>query len=155
MNRTDSWVRFSPCQPLPCQLMGTIDHRDRRHYSFFQQQGETLANLGQYQQALQSFDHGIALNPNIPALWIFRAVVLIHLKHYRDALASCDRALELAPNNSEAWIFRGAALHYLGDYQNSYSSYAQATPSERCQSSFAWINDLWQRIQSLKRVVLG
>ncbi len=90
------------------------------------QRGDTLANLGQYEAALEHFDHAIAHNPDYHEAWVFRAVVLIHLHNYRAALASCDQAIAIHPTNYEAWLFRGAALNYLNRYKESYASYNRA-----------------------------
>ena len=96
----------------------------------FYQQGESLANLGHYPEALEAFDRAIAAHPprdtKLAATWVFRAVVLIHLQSYDEALVSCDRALAVEPRNVEAWVFRGVALNYLENYPDSYASYAKA-----------------------------
>lgn len=96
----------------------------------FYQQGESLANLGHYAEALVAFDRAIAAHQvnktKVAATWVFRAVVLIHLQAYEEALVSCERALKLEPKHMEALVFRGVALNYLGQYQDSYTSYAKA-----------------------------
>ena len=105
----------------------------------FYQQGESLANLGYYPEALDAFNQAIAAHPGSPtkltATWVFRAVVLIHLQSYDEALLSCDRALELEPKNVEAWVFRGVTLNYLEQYQDSYASYAKAMKLARPQQT--------------------
>lgn len=93
----------------------------------YYRQGEVLADAGEYAEALASFDQAIALQPNCDAVWVFRAVVLIHLEQYQEALLSCDRAIQIYPTNSEAWTFRGVALHRLGRYAEAYASYERAT----------------------------
>ena len=98
-------------------------------------QGKSLANLGHYADALAAFEQAIAAHSSrtqagnahmLTALWVFRAVVLLHLQAYDDALTSCDHALALEPRNVEALVFRGVALNYLERYQDSYASYAKA-----------------------------
>ncbi|MEB3359400.1 MAG: tetratricopeptide repeat protein [Synechococcales bacterium] len=102
-------------------------HQSPDHeYRFLRQQGETLANLGHYLQALECFRQALALRPDAADVWIFQGVTQLHLKQYDAALASCNRAVELEPRNREAWIFRGVALNYLGLYDECYSSYDRA-----------------------------
>lgn len=101
--------------------------------------GETLANLGEYAEALASFNQAIALQPNDDAAWVFRGVVLIHLGQYQEALLSCDRAIQICPTHAEAWTFRGVALHRLGRYPEAYASYDRAVGSESVS--------LWQRLR--------
>ena len=107
-----------------------VDQNNHVDAELFYQQGESLANLGHYSEALVAFDQAIAAHHSNPtkraATWVFRAVVLLHLQSYDDALVSCDRALELEPRHVEALVFRGVALNYLECYQDSYASYAKA-----------------------------
>lgn len=94
-------------------------------------QGDTLANLGCYEEALVSFNQALEIQPDDHAAWVFRGVVLIHLGRYSEALASCEKALAIQPNDKQAWIFRGAALHYLGQYKRAYTSYDKALGIQR------------------------
>lgn len=119
--------------------VGRKNHGDA---DLFAQQGESLANLGHYSEALTAFDQAIAAHHSNPtkraATWVFRAVVLLHLQVYDDALVSCDRALELEPRHVEAWVFRGVALNYLERYQDSYDSYAKAISLAHPEKTCGW-----------------
>lgn len=103
------------------------------------EQGEALANLGNYAEALVYFNQSVAMQPNYDAAWVFRGVVLIHLGQYQEALLSCDRAIEICPTNAEAWTFRGVALHRLDRYAEAYASYDRAVGK-------GFIS-LWQRLR--------
>ncbi|MGF1499721.1 MAG: tetratricopeptide repeat protein [Elainellaceae cyanobacterium] len=103
-------------------LQRSPDHQ----YRFLRQQGETLANLGRYLQALECFQQALSLCPDAADVWVFQGVTQIHLQQYDAALASCEQALALEPHNREAWIFRGVALNYMGRYDECYSSYDRA-----------------------------
>ncbi|HEY9624698.1 MAG TPA: tetratricopeptide repeat protein [Crinalium sp.] len=89
-------------------------------------QGDALANLGDYEAALNCFDNVLEIQPTHHAAWVFRGVVLIHLERYEEALESCENALKHNPRDSEAFTFRGVALHRLGRYQEAYESYEKA-----------------------------
>lgn len=109
------------------------------------EKGQKLANLGHYQEALESFNQAVAIQPQNCAAWVFRGVVLTLLNYYEEAIVSCEKALEIQPHDKQAWICRGAALNYLGRYQQSYISYDKALGVER--------RSLWQTlIYSVKRV---
>lgn len=105
-----------------------VIHLQPDHASAWYGQGDALANLHRYPEALESFDRAIALNPLNPAAWTFRGVVLLHLERYPEALESCDRALKICPEDQEAWTFRGVALQRLGRYGQAYKSFQAATP---------------------------
>jgi tetratricopeptide (TPR) repeat protein len=93
---------------------------------FWHYQGEALANLGRYKEALQSFDRALERHPEAIATLVFQAVCWIHLQAFERALGCCDRTLAIAPHDSQAWLFRGVALQRLGQYRAAYSSYDQA-----------------------------
>jgi tetratricopeptide (TPR) repeat protein len=101
-------------------------------------QGVTLADAGNYAEALSWFDQGLDVQPRHLKGWVFRCVVLIHLGRYQEALESSDRALEIQPNDAEAWTFRGVALHRLSRYREAYESYDRALGQRRAYG--------WQRL---------
>ena len=100
---------------------------DRQASWFWHLQGEALANLGRYHDALTSFDRALEIDPTKAESLVFQAVCYVHLQDYAQALARCDRALELSPYHTQAWLFRGVALQRLGRYQEAYCSYEHAT----------------------------
>ncbi|MEO1590163.1 MAG: tetratricopeptide repeat protein [Cyanobacteria bacterium J06632_22] len=101
---------------------------DRQTPWFWHLQGEALANLGRYRDALASFDQALGLAPDRTESLVFQAVCYVHLQHYAQALSRCDRALDLAPRHTQAWLFRGVALQRLGRHSEAYRSYEQALP---------------------------
>lgn len=105
------------------------------------EEGEQLANSGEYAQALTRFNQVVAIQPQNNAAWVFRGVVLIHLHCYEEALNSCEKALEIQPTDKQAWLFRGAALNHLGRYKQSYASYDKALGIER--------QSIWQKLTQI------
>ncbi|MFM7450459.1 MAG: tetratricopeptide repeat protein [Leptolyngbyaceae cyanobacterium] len=94
-------------------------------------QGEALASLGSYGDALISLNRAIELHSTVSNYWITQAVVLIHLHDYLGALDSCERALAIEPGNREAWLFHGSALQRLGRYRDAYASFDKAAGVQR------------------------
>lgn len=94
-------------------------------------QGEALANLGSYGDALISLNRAIELHSGVSNYWITHAVVLIHLRDYLGALDSCEQALAIDPSNREAWLFHGSALQRLGRYRDAYASFDKAAVVQR------------------------
>jgi tetratricopeptide (TPR) repeat protein len=116
--------------------------------------GNDLANLGNYAEALESFDRAIALQPTDAAAWVFRAVMLIHLEQYSTALESCDRAIELCSDYPEAWTFRGVALHRLGRYREAYASYDRAVGQDDVALGTRLKHWIRQRFESLRQALI-
>lgn len=113
-------------------------------------QGDRLANIGNYTDALTCFEKVLDIRPDYAPAWVFRGVVLIHLERYEEALQSCEKALLLQPKDSESWIFRGVALHRLGHYKDAYASYDRALGVRRQSLWQSVINRLRKVWKSLK-----
>ena len=81
--------------------------------------GLVLGNLGRHEEALESFDRAIELDPNDALAWLSRGAALGNLGRHQEALESFDKAIELDPNNALAWFNRGRALYALGRHQEA------------------------------------
>lgn len=122
------------------------------------EEGNDLASLGCYEEALASFDQAVAIEALNNVAWVQRAVVLIHLNRYMDALNSCDRALEIDNSDRQAWLFRGAALNHLGRYQECYTSYDRSLGMERQtlrQKLSLKLKGLWSNSAEIKVAPIG
>ncbi len=54
-----------------------------------------LHDLSKHQEAVQSFDKALDINPANQAIWIFRGDTLLAMKKCEDARGSYDKALEI------------------------------------------------------------
>ncbi|MEG4916696.1 tetratricopeptide repeat protein [Microcoleus sp. B7-D4] len=103
------------------------------------EKGRCLDNLERYDEALESFDRAIELDPNDLSALVLRGYVLHKLKRYDEALASFDRAIELDANNHLAWAKRGYVLHKLKRYEEALVSYDRAIKLDT-NYPWAWAN---------------
>ncbi|MEG3929324.1 tetratricopeptide repeat protein [Microcoleus sp. D3_18a_C4] len=85
-----------------------------------------LQNLERYDEALESFDRAIELDPNDLSALVLRGNLLYNLKRYDDALASFDRALELEANYQSIWALRSYVLDNLQRYDEALASFERA-----------------------------
>ncbi|WP_159788086.1 CHAT domain-containing protein [Sodalinema gerasimenkoae] len=99
------------------------------------ERGVSFWSAGVFEEALESFDRALALNPNLYQAWGNRGNALSKLGRYEEALESCDRALALNPKDDVAWLNRGAALGHLGRYEEALESYDRALA---LNSKFDW-----------------
>ena len=72
--------------------------------------GLALDNAGKPEQALDSFDQALQINPLDPIGWNNKGVVLRELGRFQEALASFDKALQIDPTNKVAQGNREATL---------------------------------------------
>lgn len=96
-------------------------------FATWYRQGEALANVGHYAEALRYFEEALALDGHHPDALLYAAVCLIHGQRPQEALERCDRILAQTPDHAQAWMFRGVALQRLGQYRQAYAAYDRAT----------------------------
>ena len=79
----------------------------------FNQEGVEQLQLGQYEEAIASFDSAIEIEPDDYDAWLNRGFALENLGHYNAATGSYARAIEIQPERGEAWFSRGESLMAL------------------------------------------
>lgn len=77
----------------------------------------------QYEEALETFDKVIEMNPEISEAWNNQGVALFRLGRGEEALESYNRALSLEPQNLDALRNRGVVLMSQGRLEDALESY--------------------------------
>jgi tetratricopeptide (TPR) repeat protein len=117
--------------------MGIIDTIFKKTAEQNFKEGLEFGDLGQYNEALASFDKVIESNPSVSEAWNNRGIVLINLGRYEEAIVSYEKAIENNPRDSTAWLNRGVALENLRRYEEAVASYEKATNFEY-GNAIAW-----------------
>jgi tetratricopeptide (TPR) repeat protein len=73
-------------------------------------EGKNIAKLGQYTDAVTSYDKAIAINPDYAEAWFNRGVTLTYLGRHSEAVTSYDKAIAIKPDYAEAKQEREIAL---------------------------------------------
>src|SRR6185503_6602909 len=87
--------------------------------------GNVLKDLGRREEALQSVDRALALDPRLTSVLVTRApadpaahhhrgILMMDLQRLPEALAAFDRALALRPGDGEAEAAKAMALLLAG-----------------------------------------
>lgn len=82
----------------------------------FYDQGNTFVLSKNDTQAVDAYDHAIALEPGYFEAWNSKADSLNRAGQFRDALQASSRSLEINPNYIQGWINRGQILYNIGYY---------------------------------------
>lgn len=122
IRRYDYWADL--CQELEnagddngaldaCERAIEIRSRPRRRtLPVWVSRGNALRNLGNYSEALASYNQVLEVNPNYSLIWMYQCEILLAQGRQELALAACDRALEADGNwgdrsPTQAWMTRG------------------------------------------------
>lgn len=88
--------------------------------------GERLLELRQLEDALESFQNVIKIQPKNAEGWEGRGDALRQLERNQAALAAYDKSLQLRPNDSETWNKKGRALYKQGSPEQALSAQEKA-----------------------------
>ena len=89
-------------------------------------EGNILNKLNRKEEALNSYDKAIELNPSDATAYYNRGNVLNDLNRKEEALNSYDKAIELNPSDATAYSNRGITLRQLNRKEEALSSYDKA-----------------------------
>jgi tetratricopeptide (TPR) repeat protein len=73
----------------------------------FGKDSNKLSELERYEEALESCERAIELQPDYASAWNNKGIVLNELGRYEEALEAYDRIIELQPDFGTAWYNKG------------------------------------------------
>ena len=83
---------------------------------------------GQIQDAMEDFDHGAALAPNLAEAHVNLGASLVAMRHDRDGIAEITKGLDMGSMEPEKSYFnRAVAEEHLDDLQAAYRDYSKAS----------------------------
>ena len=66
-----------------------------------------------YKKALEYYNQGISLFPEVAKFWFFRGTMFYHLTQFKEALSDFEKALQLSPKYKVALWFKKNTLRKL------------------------------------------
>jgi tetratricopeptide (TPR) repeat protein len=91
--------------------------------------GCTLGDMDRHEEALESYEHAIGIEPDFAEVWNDYGAALWRLDRHEEALSSFDRAIQLSPHLAIAWHNRGVALGRLNQHEEALDSFNQILES--------------------------
>jgi tetratricopeptide (TPR) repeat protein len=138
-------ARQDPIQPDAAYLKDGVSYAEGRSPELdfaalaaaLQENGDVggLFNLGNTylltvknnQEAANTFDRALQLQPAMAELWHNKGIALQRLGKRADALAMMERALEIRPEFGEAWFGKAIELVHLGRHEEAAHAFARAS----------------------------
>ncbi|MFP4007441.1 MAG: tetratricopeptide repeat protein [Spirulinaceae cyanobacterium] len=119
---------------------------DAENRTLWTNRGVKFKNMGNAEEALESFDRAIAVDEDYSLAHYNRCAVLLNqLQQYEAAIAACDRALAGddawgdQSNSTWAWNNQGVALNRLGRHDEALEAYDRALEIDPSYAK-AWSN---------------
>jgi tetratricopeptide (TPR) repeat protein len=97
----------------------------------FAARGICYAYLGQRDEAMQDFTHGIEVNPFEPLTYNNRASVLAKDGQYASAVEDANRCIQLKPAFKNGYDTRGQTYFLMGDYPAALADFEKAADLKR------------------------
>jgi tetratricopeptide (TPR) repeat protein len=102
------------------------EQEEERSIEEWLSEGNSLEALGQYKEALFSYDHALKLDPEAPAGWHGKARTLSFLGKIDEAIECYERALALSPRDATVWYDKGNLHFQIGDGKEALRCYQTA-----------------------------
>jgi tetratricopeptide (TPR) repeat protein len=83
------------------------------------EQGHTLLQAQQYEDALAAFDRALDADPSVAQIWYKRGLTLTRLHRYREAIRSHTKAIARDARHHKAWYQKGRSLLQLGQFEQA------------------------------------
>jgi tetratricopeptide (TPR) repeat protein len=96
----------------------------------YRDKGYAQIQLGKYENAIQTFEQGLALYPKDNMLWNNKGYANYNLGKYPEALAAYNNAIQFEKNYTTALINKGDTLTKMGQFQNAADAYAMALETD-------------------------
>ncbi|KAJ9560321.1 hypothetical protein OSB04_005481 [Centaurea solstitialis] len=103
-----------------------VDDDPIRLAQSFQDQGNKLAEVGKYREALGKWESAITLTPDRATLHEEKAQVLLEIGETWKSLMAATRATQLEPSWAEAWVTLGRAQLNYGEPDSAIESFDRA-----------------------------
>jgi len=88
--------------------------------------GLSSLNRGKPEEALESFNRAISIDPTHPDGYLGRANTLNTLGRYRESLQDYERVIEINPEIANAYVNRAIAYSHLKEYEKAIADYERA-----------------------------
>ncbi len=98
------------------------------HPGYWGMKGDSIRNLGKYNEAIKAYDKALEIDPRYYAAWRGKGKALYSLGKFDEAIKAYDKAIETNPQQySNDWYYKGLALDKLGKSDEAKKAYQKAS----------------------------
>jgi tetratricopeptide (TPR) repeat protein len=94
--------------------------------NLFSSLGDLLGSAKLYEEALESCQKAIDIDPESVNAWVCRGNTLNNIERYEEALENYQKAIDIDPESVNAWVYLGNTLDNLERYKEALESCQKA-----------------------------
>ena len=114
--------------------------------SWYQKGVDLYYKHGKFQEALQSFDRVIEIEPGHAGAWNGRGICLKELGRYEEAIQCFNKVIAINPGDEEVHYNRGEALEKLGKTNGDMKLFEEAYKKFRCGPEPESLPCIWMEL---------
>lgn len=103
-----------------------LENQPRNQGDILTNKGILLYQMGKPEQALETHEQAIAIDPDNTKAWHGKGIALIGLQRYQEAEAAFDQAKAIRPQVPSVWQSKAIALEYQGQRREAQQVYEEA-----------------------------
>lgn len=107
------------------QFQSKLESQLQELCDFYLAQASELFEMGNYPDAIATYDKVLQLKDDSDEIWYQRGTALGRVQQYEDAIASLDRALEINPERTDIWWQKAGFLTASSRYENALHCFEQ------------------------------
>jgi len=123
----------------------------------YQNYGETLARLGEFEPAAGQIRQALELDPLSPILHVVDALVSYYARRYQEVIPGCRKSLEIEPKFPPAHYFLGLVSEQLGRFEDAVEhlqrSVETASQSAMFQAELGRAYALWGKEAEARNIL--
>ena len=113
-------------------------------YSF---KGNALCNLGEYNDAAESFSHAIEKEPDEAEHYYDRSWTYCNMDKYEDSIVDINKALEIEPKTSAFYYDRGRFEYWAERYKDAVNSFTKGIELKPTENKYLFRGNSYMALE--------
>lgn len=112
--------------------------------------GNALYNLGEYNDAAESFSHAIEKEPNEAEHYYDRSWSYCNMDKYEDSIVDINKALEIEPKTSAFYYDRGRFEYWAERYKDAVTSFTKGIELKPTENKYLFRGNCYMELEKFE-----